>query len=127
MAGHGIVQVDSVAQANQTISAQWAQSPTIPNVPSEYIMACCMKSIRNKKVVCVLLKGEKEPVTLTVANAADMAMPESQVTVRDGHAYHVTSSGSLNMVMTQRQGRWVCLIGRLPATRLMALANGLQF
>jgi hypothetical protein len=31
------------------------------------------------------------------------------------------------MVMTRRQGRWICLIGAIPAERLMTLAGELRF
>ena len=56
-----------------------------------------------------------------------MRLPKSDIVTRAGVAYHVQSSGPLNMVMTERNGRWVCLIGRLPAGRLMDLASGLSF
>jgi hypothetical protein len=121
------MEVDSVAAANKSIQNQWAQSPQIPSVPMEHVMACCVRSVRNKKVACVLLKGTGEPVTMTVASAADLSLPDSPTVVRDGIVYHVQSTGSLNMVMTDRDGRWICLIGRLPVSKLMDLASGLQF
>ena len=66
-------------------------------------------------------------VTMTVANAADMRTPKSPTATRNGVIYNVESVGSLEMVMTQRNGRWICLIGELPAERLMDLAAKLQF
>jgi hypothetical protein len=121
------MQVDSVTAANHALAKQWAQSPQIPKVPDDHIMACCMRSMQNKKVACVLLKGEAEPVTMTVANAADMDSPKSPTMTRNGVTYHVQSSGPLNMVMTERNERWVCLIARLPVDRLTDLASNLQF
>jgi hypothetical protein len=47
--------------------------------------------------------------------------------VRAGVTYHVQSSGRVNMVMTERQGRWVCLMGEAPIERLMDFAERLQF
>jgi hypothetical protein len=127
LSGRGIIQVDSIAQANQAIAAQWAQSPAIPDVPSDHVMACCMKSIRDRKVACLLFKGEKELVTLTVARASEMSMPNWPTTVRNRIGYDVTSLGTLNMVRTQRNGSWICLIGRLPVERLMDLSSKLAF
>jgi hypothetical protein len=121
------MEVDSVAAANKSIQDQWAQSPRIPSVPQEHVMACCVRSIRNKKVACVLLKGTGEPVTMTVADATDLSLPDSPTAVRDGIVYHVQSTGSLNMVMTVRDGRWICLIGRVQVSKLMDLASGLGF
>lgn len=122
-----VMHVDSLRACNQALAAQWAQSPTIPNMPADHVMACCMHLVKNKKVACVLLQGEGEPVSMTVANAADVHIPDCPTVMRDGIEYHVQSTGSLNMVMTQRDDRWVCLIAKLPADRLMQLASSLQF
>lgn len=122
-----VMQVDSIDSANKALNAQWPDSPGIPSLPADHVMACCMKSVKNKKVACVLLKNEGEPVTMTVANASDMKLPTSPTAVRDGVTYHVQSSGPVNMVMTQRNQRWICLIGHLPVNQLMDLAAKLQF
>jgi hypothetical protein len=122
-----VMQVDSIDAANKALSNQWPQAPGVPDVPADHVMACCMKSVKDKKVACVLLKREGVPVTMTVANASDMQLPKSPKVSRNGTSYHVQSSGNLNMVMTERQGRWVCLIGELASERLMDLADQLQF
>lgn len=126
-----VMQVDSIAAANWALSAQSPQSPQVPSVPADHVMACCMKNVKDKKVACVLLKDEGIPITLTVANAADMRSPATPATIHEGVTYHaqsfVTSTGTLNMVMTERNGRWVCLIGQISADRLMDLAAKLSF
>jgi hypothetical protein len=86
-----------------------------------------MKSVKGKRVACVLLRNGGEPVTMTVANAADMRLPDSAPVRRGAAAYHVEAAGDVNMIMTERHGRWVCLIGRLPTERLVDLAERLQF
>jgi hypothetical protein len=122
-----VMQVSSIEEANRALSGAWPGGPSVPEAPQSHVMACCMKSIKDKKVACVLLRSEGEPVTMTVANAADMRLPKSRIVTHAGVTYHVQSSGQLNMVMTERNGRWICLIGRLPAERLMNLAAGLAF
>ena len=122
-----VVQVSSIDEANKVLSRQWPNSPEVPEVPKDHVMACCMTSVKDKKLACVLMKREGVPVTLTVAHGRDMRLPDSPVTVRDGVRYHVQASGKLNMVMTERQGRWVCLIAELPAERLMEVASKLQY
>jgi hypothetical protein len=64
---------------------------------------------------------------MTVANASDMQMPASSTSVRNGIEYQVQSIGTLNMVMTQRNGRLICLIAKLPIDRLIDLSAGLEF
>ena len=123
------VAVDSIEEANRVLAAKSPESPRIPDVPQEQTvqMACCLKNVKDKKVACVLLRGEGVPVTMVVAKAADMRSPESSAVERGGVTYHVQSSGTLNMAMTERHGRWVCMIGELPTERLMDLASKLEF
>lgn len=122
-----VTRVDSMQAANSALAAQWAQSPTIPNMPHDHVMACCMRSVGNKKIACVLVKGDGGPVTMTVANASDMEFPNSPVMSRNGTEFHVQSAGGLNMVMTRRDRRWICLIAKMPVDRLMDMACSLEF
>jgi hypothetical protein len=122
-----VTQVDSIDAANKLLAAESRQCPEVPDVPKEHVMACCMKSVKNRTVACVLLKSEGAAVTMVVANAADMRSPRSARVVRDGITYNVESVGRLTMVMTERRERWVCLIGEMPAERLMDLAGKLEF
>src|SRR5438132_5108479 len=52
----GIMQVNSIDAANTALSKVWPDSPRIPGVPPEHVMACCMKSVKSKKIACVLLR-----------------------------------------------------------------------
>ena len=122
-----VVQVESIDAANKALAAQSPDCPAVPNMPKDHVMACCMKSVKGKRVACVLLKDENVRVSMMVANAADMRVPTSPTQVRDGVTYHVQSFERLNMVMAERDGRWVCLIGEVPAERLMGLATKLKF
>jgi hypothetical protein len=122
-----VTQVDSIDAANRELTKQWPGSPGLPKVPQQHVMACCMKSVKNKRVACVLLKSQEIPVTLTVANASDFKAPATPGVEHGGVTYHVQSTGKLNMITTRRNDRWICLIGELPANQLMDLAAKLQF
>ena len=121
------MQVDSIEAANRMLAGEHPQFPALPDLPAEHVMACCMKSVANKKVGCVLLKQEGIPVSLMVARDSDMRNPTSPTVLRDGVSYNVQTSGRLNMVMTKRGGRWICLIGETSVDRLMDLASQLDF
>ena len=122
-----VTKVDSIESASRALAEQSPGAPDLPRAPEAHVMACCMKSVKDKKVACVLLKREGVPVTMTVAKASDMQLPKSPRIERDGLSYSVQSSGKLNMVMTEQRGRWICLIGELPADRLIDLAAQLRF
>jgi hypothetical protein len=117
----------SIDEANQAIAAMAGNFPKLPEPPEAQTMACCMRNVGKKKVACVLLDSGHTPVTMAVASAADVESPRSPVTVRDGVSYHVQAVGELNMVMTERDNRWICFVGALPAEKLMDLAAGVKF
>jgi hypothetical protein len=126
-----VTQVDSIDEASRQLAqqAQASDLPSLPNVPAEHVMACCMKSVKRKKVCCVLLKSAGGvPVTMAVANGEDMRLTSSSPTVeRGGVTYRVESFNQLQMISAQREGRWVCLIGAVPADQLMDIAEKLEF
>ena len=126
-----VQRVDSIDAANKFLAAQWSPgaAPAVPGVPSEHVMACCMKSIKDKRVACVLLKGHGgQPVTLSVAKAADIKLPRGAPTIQRGDVtYHVQGSDAVNMVTFERNGRWVCLIGKTPSDQLVMLGAELKF
>jgi hypothetical protein len=122
-----IVKVDSIEEASEALAGKWPGQPGLPTAPDSHIMACCMRSINDRKVACVLFQNDGQPVTMSVAKSSDLRSPQSPTVKRDGLFYHVESSGDLNMVSTQRDGRWICLIGQLPVDRLIDIANGLRF
>ena len=122
-----VVKVESIEDASRELNSQWPNSPDLPDVPEEHVMACCMKSVRNKKVALVLLNRDNTPVTMAVARAQDMRLPVGPTVTRDGITYHVEMIGALTMVSTEREGRFVCLIGETTQDRLMDLASAMKF
>jgi hypothetical protein len=117
--------VDSVAEVNEAFAAFGKNGVRI-EAPQMAVMSCCMQHVEGKQVYCVQLKEEGVPVTLTIADAAAVAAPKTTTVMHKGAAYHVEASGELTMVTTEHGGRRVCLIGALPAERLMGLAEGLK-
>jgi hypothetical protein len=126
--GKGVAPVTSVDEANRMIAAMAEGLVTVPGVPAAHVHACCMKSVKDKKVACVLLKNEgEEPVTMTVAPADAMKSPRSPTVAVGGVTYHVEKVGDLTMVMTERHGRWVCLVSKAEQGKLIELAGKLIF
>lgn len=122
-----VVRVTSVEAAERALSERWPGSPDLPDVPAEHVMACCLRSIDDRKLACVLLDDAGVPVSMMVAKATDVTGGRAATTVvRDNVSYQVQQSGELNMVMSQRDGRWVCLVGARPVARLIELSSSLQ-
>ncbi len=121
------MKVDSMEQANQALAAFAGNFPQLSEPPEAHAMACCMHNIGNKKVACILLNNGSSPVTMVVANSGDVQKPSVSATVRDGQTYYVQTIDHLQMVMTERQHHWICLIGEVPADKLVELSGGLKF
>ena len=122
-----VMQVASIAEANRMLNSQSPGAPALPQMPESHVMACCMKSVHNKKMACVLLKSEGVPITLAVASAADMKLAPAPITSRNGIDYRVQKVGDLSMVMTEQDGKWLCLIGQMPADHLIDVAAQVRF
>jgi hypothetical protein len=122
-----VMQVDSIESANRMLSSANPDAPLLPQVPDSHVMACCMNKMGDKRMACVLLKDSNVPVTLAVARADEMKLHPMPMELRNGISYRVQHVGSLGMVMTERDGKWLCLIGALPTERLMDVASQVKF
>jgi hypothetical protein len=121
------MKVSSIEAAGAALSRQWPKAPNLPDMPDDHVMACCVHEVGRKKMACVSLLVDNVQITMAVADSADVKVPRGTTMVRDGVTYHIESAKGVNMAMTERGGRWVCLMGRLPVDRLVELASKLQF
>lgn len=124
--GH-LIRVDSTAAAKAAMAAEWPGLPSLPDVPNDPIVYCCLHTLASKKIACVVLKHEDVPVTLAVAAASDVKVPEGQTFDVNGISYRVQAYDGINMVMTERDGRWICLMSKLPLDRVKFIATSLRF
>jgi hypothetical protein len=125
--GNHVTPVDSIGAANVALAAKWPGAPSVPELPRDHVMSCCIHTMGRKKIVCVAFQTDGVPITMAVAQAADVKLPASETLSIGGVTYYVQSRGGINMVMTERGGRWVCLMGKLPVNRLAELASSLRF
>jgi hypothetical protein len=124
-----VTEVASVEAANKVLASQSPQSPRMPDLPHDHVMACCLNEVDDRVVACLLLKHQGKPVSMMVADAKQLRSPASggEAIERGGASYRVHASGKINMVMSARQGRWVCVMGELPAEELLGLASKLKY
>lgn len=126
-AGDHVTPVDSISAANAMLAAKSPGLPAVPEIPQHHVISCCVHEMGRKKLACVAIQVDGIMISMAVADAADVKIPACEAKTIDGVAYHVQSHEGINMVMTERNGRWVCIMGKVPTNLLAKLASALRF
>lgn len=126
------VPVQSIDSANSALARQWPKAPPLPQMSGKEginccVMSCCVHRIGRQKMACAAMKINGVPVSMAVANATDIRMPRGKKIERDGVMYLVQSANGVNMVMTERNGRWACLMGQAPIEKLLDTLQGIHW
>ena len=124
--GH-VMPVSSVEAANLALSEHWPDAPELPGVHGQHVMACCVHQVGKEQVACAALNLDGVPVSMAVADSKDLRMPPGETVRRGEKVYRVQSSGTLNMAMHERDGRWACLMGEAPTDRLVDMLETLTW
>ncbi len=84
-------------------------------------MPCCVRQVEGRNVTCVTLDVSGKRVMMTVGDGKHFKVPDSAGRKVVGQIeYRYQSSGSINMVMTVRDGAWICLMGEQSIDALIA-------
>jgi hypothetical protein len=113
-----MTRVDSLADASRFISQSWENAPALPALPEDHDLACCLKDVKGRRVVCIVLTDGGEQISVVIAPRGEVASP--------GEGQKMThSAGEVNMVMKQTASVWVCIMGKVPTARLNEIADGM--
>jgi len=118
--------VTTVEQANRVLDGKWTDLPQLP-ASSAQLHACCIHDFMDRKVACLLFRDGDTPLTMVVGEARDFRCAGGRVVERGGRTFTLHDVNGLRMVMTEQNGRYVCLMGTVSEDRLVALAEGLRF
>jgi hypothetical protein len=123
-----VVAVSSIEQARQYLTAEWREAPSLPDPTAATVTSCCKHNLQNRQVACVLLDYRGQQVTMMVGRSRDVVCgAKHHDMLVNGKHYAVHESGSLQMVMIENKGRWVCLMSPLSTNSLIELADSLEF
>lgn len=120
------IRVSSFDEARQVLSKEWKSGPEVPNVEGVVPMECCMHKLGSKVLKCVSLDVGGETVIMAVGHDKDIDAPQGAVIQTNGQNVILTSSNGINMAMSERDGRWICLMGRMDGARLVELAGSIR-
>jgi hypothetical protein len=124
--GHAIP-VDSLQEAERLLAERWGRAPGLPQVPEMDVMSCCLHQLGEHQVAAVGLQVDGVPLTLAASGPGDPQLMKGRRTTVSGTVFHLQSAENVNMVATERNGRWICLMGQLPFGRLIELATELRW
>lgn len=112
-----MTRVSSAHEATRVLETDWPGMPSLPSLPEDHSMACCLKEVKGRRVVCVVISdGSSAPVSVVVAPRGDLKSPGG----RRAHAV-----GNVNMLMVEHGDRWVCLMTTGPVEQLERVAKGM--
>lgn len=122
-----VTTVTTLEQANQHLAQQWKEMPTLPTSAPEQLHGCCVRRLMNHNVSCLVLRDGNIPLTLVVGHARDFQCCTGKVVQINGHTYTLHEVNGLQMVMTNHDTRYLCLMGKVPEARLLEIAQKLTF
>ncbi len=117
-----MVSVRNMDEARQTVAAAWADAPDLPRFDMP-IESCCLRDVKDRRVVCIRMRAAEAPVTVVVARVKDFHPGGHETATPSGHTAHVSTHEGTSMVVTQHGDRWLCMMADLPAEKLIALAD----
>ncbi|HRK30636.1 MAG TPA: hypothetical protein PLD59_06110 [Tepidisphaeraceae bacterium] len=118
--------VSTANEAREVLRRKWPDAPVVPEVQDLQLMHCCVHEIGRKQMACVTFLVEEQPVTLAFASSRDVRSPHGETKVIDGQSFVVGSADGVNMVMSERGGTWMCLMGKLSVERLSEIARTIR-
>lgn len=119
--GVPMTRVATVAEAAELIRRDWPDAPSLPVLPVEHDLACCLREFEGRRVVCLMFEDEGVPISVVIASGRSLRQPAPP------NAATVHAVGGVNMVMKERDGRFVCVMGEVPASRLLQLIEAFTF
>ena len=127
VSGHGATPINTIAEARSALVRKWPDSPPLPDEPSGMKpMSCCVHDVGRRQMACITFMVEGKAVMLALAPAKDVRSPHGTEMKIGNSTFLTGSSDGVNMVMAQRDGTWMCLMGEMTFERLAELSESLR-
>lgn len=120
--GHA-TSVTSIDEARAHLRQIAPKLPSVPESAEMPVMACCVHEVGRKEMACVVFSVDGVPVTVAVADAKDIRNPHGTEIQIGGRTYRSGSADGVNMLMSERDGVWTCVMSKLPPERLSQIVQ----
>lgn len=118
--------VASLDEAEKVLRSQWPQQPGLPSdlpADDDKPMSCCIHKLDGKRMSCVAVDLAGSRVSIAIGRADDFKIPPGSRRTINDHEYVIETAQGVNMVMTKRAGRWMCVMSSLPVDDLVAFTE----
>lgn len=120
------LRVASVDEANRLLADQRRGAVPMPELPGA-MMSCCLREHAGTTLTCALIERHGLLISVAVADGERMHSPEGRLVRVGGREFVHHTDGDVEMVMTQRDGRWLCVMGRATPQALAEVASQIRF
>ena len=122
------VQVTSIDAANSLFASQRSGDVKLPaNLANAHVESCCLADVQGELASIAVLELQGQELTLVVAEAPRFAHRMGEVIEIDGHEYFGHAVGGVQMMMSNRGQRWLCVMGDLEPAQLADIASQIEF
>lgn len=119
------LKVASVEEANQLLADQANGVVEVPELPG-MMMSCCLHEHEGTTLTCALIELDGRFVTVAIADRSKMHSPKGRLIERGGRKFTVHQANGITMVMTNRDNRWMCVMGQVNESLLIDIALGIN-
>jgi hypothetical protein len=120
--------VADMDSAERAIRAKWSGAPDMPRgMACGRMMTCCIHDLAGKQAAVVMLRSGEHPVTMAVVDASQVSIPRRGLVTYNGRDYYAGKARGVRMIMFERAGKSVCIMGDAPQEELLQLADAAKF
>lgn len=122
---HGLsphMSVSSIEQANAILKEQSDDHVPLPPMPGE-LQSCCLHHHVGTLMTCAMIKDQGQLITVAIADASKLRSPKGQVITRNSQSFVIHKANGINMVMSEQNNRWLCVMGEAPFEQLIEVAS----
>jgi hypothetical protein len=114
-------------QARGILRTAWKDGPVVPTMSSTTPRECCTHQLGNRQIKCITLENDGQSMMLAVGHDREINQPDGERFNINGVDFTFSTYDGVLMLMGERDGRWVCLMGKVSQQTLLTAARDIKW